>query len=329
MNQYLKLLRMGLTGAVFMVSMVDTTFSAGFERISIPASDSRPALQAIIWTPCAQTAVPVQMGPFSVTAVKNCPVQGNALPLVMISHGQGGSPLGHHDTAIALADAGFTVVSLKHIGDAFDDKSDADRMRIFESRPRDVSAAISYMLGKWHARQQIAADAVGVFGFSRGGYTALALAGAAPSRVASAERFCASWMSLMYPLCRELRFTETGLQAQADPRVRAIVVVDPLNLFDAQGLKQIHVPVQLWASERGGDGVTLAHVEAVKAALPPTTPYRVAKGAGHFAFLASCPDAFKEEEPEICADPKGFNRESWHRDMNLEVVAFLKKQLRR
>lgn len=248
--------------------------AAGFERLTIPATAGQPALQAVVWTPCAQAAVPMQLGPFSVAAVKNCPVEGTALPLVVLSHGQGGSPLGHYDTAMALADAGFVAISIKHAGDAFDDKAGAKSLSIFASRPRDVSAAISFMLTGWHAHPRIAAEAVGVYGFSRGGYTALALAGATPSRAASAERFCGSWTSVVFQLCREIRWSNTPLQAQPDPRVRAVVVADPLNLFDAAGLQKVRIPVQLWASELGGDGVTLAHTEAVKAALPHCRPPR-------------------------------------------------------
>ena len=35
-----------------------------------------------------------------------------SLPLVVMSHGTGGSFLGHFDTAMALADAGFVVVAM-------------------------------------------------------------------------------------------------------------------------------------------------------------------------------------------------------------------------
>lgn len=49
-----------------------------------------------------------------------------------------------------------------------------------------VSRVVTFMLDDWPLRQVIDGDSVGVFGFSRGGYTALALAGAVPSLSASA-----------------------------------------------------------------------------------------------------------------------------------------------
>ena len=47
-------------------------------------------------------------------------------------------------------------------------------------------------------------------------------------------------------MCREIRFSGPELEPQADPRIRAAVEVDPLNLFDDAGLQSVRVPVQLW-----------------------------------------------------------------------------------
>ncbi len=254
---------------------------------------------------------------------------GESLPLIVISHGQGGSYLGHHDTASALADAGFVVVSLNHPGDAFGDDAAAQQLPIFESRPRDVSRVISFMLSTWPHHPQLDPAAVGVFGFSRGGYTALALAGATPSVSDSARRFCGPWWSFVVSLCRQLGDDDAQLRPEPDPRVRAVVVVDPLNLFDAAGIRNVHVPVQLWASELGGDGVALEHVEAIRVALAPPPEFRIARGAGHFAYLAPCPPELKQSAPKLCTDPDGFDRAQWHRNMNAAVVAFFTRHLRR
>lgn len=109
--------------------------------------------------------------------------------------------------------------------------------------------------------------------------------------------------------------------------MRAIVAADPLNLFDAAGLKSVRIPVQLWASELGGDGVELAHIEAVRAALPQPPDYHLAKGAGHFAYIAPCPVELADEAAEICTDPEGFDRVAWHRSMNAAIVAFFRQHL--
>jgi predicted dienelactone hydrolase len=247
--------------------------------------------------------------------------------LVAISHGQGGTRLGHHDTATALADTGFLVVSFTHPGDSFGDDSSASDVGIFESRPADVTRVITHMLERWENRQVIDAQSVGAFGFSRGGYTVLALVGAAPNRAASAERFCGTWRSMLIPICRKLRDDAVALKVRVDPRVRSVVAVDPLNLFGMASFKSVKVPVQLWASEFGGDGVVLAHTQLIQRWLPSPSEYHVARGAGHFAFLAPCSDEMQKQARRLCDDPSGFDRAKWHSSMNRAVAAFFTKTL--
>lgn len=300
---------------------------AGFARIEVPAAADGPKLQAMVWSPCAKGAGPVRIGPYAVAGVADCEVSGRALPLIVISHGKGGSMLGHHDTAIALADAGFVAVALNHSGDSFGDDAATHQLKVFETRPRDVSRLVSFMITGWPQREQLNAQAIGVFGFSRGGYTALALAGAVPSASASAERYCGRWWTIVLPLCRQVKAAGAQLRPSADPRVRAVVAADPLNLFDAPGLQSVRVPVQLWASALGGDGVELAHVEAVKAGLREAPDYHVAAGAGHFAYLAPCSAEMTKAAAEICRDPDGFDRVAWHQQMNAAVISFFRRHL--
>lgn len=308
-------------------TLAESVLAAGFKPLEIPASSGEPAIKAMVWSPCANAPDTSEIGPYIVQAIADCAITDQSLPLVVISHGYGGSLLGHHDTATALADAGFVVLTLNHPGDFYDDDSGAHQLDIFESRPHDVSRAISFMQESWSMRKNLDPDAVGVMGFSRGGTTALILSGAVPSIPASAERFCSEWWSFVHWQCRQLKADEARITPHADPRIRAAVVMDPLNLFDASGLQSAHTPVQLWASENGGDGVEFQHVKAIRTSLPQVRDYRVARGAGHFAYLAPCTPAFKESAPGICEDPEGFDRISWHREMNAAVVDFFKRQL--
>ncbi|CAN5178575.1 dienelactone hydrolase [soil metagenome] len=308
-------------------SICSGALAAGYERAEVPAAGADPAIQAMIWRPCELSPSKVPQGSDVRPGVENCAILGASLPLVVISHGQGGTLMGHHDTAEALADAGFVVVAFNHPGDSLGDDAMAQQLRVFESRPRDASRVISFMLQNWHLRQHLDGKSVGVFGFSRGGYTALALAGAGPNLPASAKRLCGDWWSLLVPLCRQSRSEAAILNPRADPQIHAAVVVDPLNLFNATGVQSVRVPVQLWASEQGGDGVALSHIEAIRSALPQAPEFHVAKGAGHFAYLAPCSPALKESARKICTDPEGFDRPAWHRSMNAAVVTFFKRQL--
>jgi predicted dienelactone hydrolase len=106
------------------------------------------------------------------------------------------------------------------------------------------------------------------------------------------------------------------------------VIADPLAMvFDAEGLKNVTIPIQLWASERGGDGVLPQDVDAARRGLPSPPDYRVQPGSAHFAFLAPCSAQMAKELPEICSDAPGFDRAAFHDKLNAEVPAFFRLHL--
>ena len=101
--------------------------AAGIQSIDVPANSEGPALHGAIWYPCSQAPQPVSIDKTTSSAVKDCSVSGDKLPLVVVSHGRGGSFTGHHDTAETLADAGFAVAAISHPGDTVTDMSSLGR----------------------------------------------------------------------------------------------------------------------------------------------------------------------------------------------------------
>jgi predicted dienelactone hydrolase len=298
--------------------------AAGFGFIQVPADKDGPALRGAVWYPCDAPAVPLAFGPeLTIQATKDCAIKGGPWPLVVVSHGAGGSFLVHHDTAAALADAGFIVASISHPGDNFQDLSRQEELSIFASRPMDMKRLVDFALQRWPER--IDASHIGFFGFSRGGYTGLALAGATPDfRIGM--QWCKTAPDL--PMCVQVRGNALPSQPPVhDARLKAAVIADPLSFFDAAGLKGVTIPVQLWASALGGDGVLPEQVDAVRRGLPSPPDYQVPPGSAHFAFLAPCSPAMAKELPDICSDAPGFDRVAFHADLNAKVTAFFRQHL--
>ena len=79
--------------------------------------------------------------------VKDCPIIGNRLPLVVVSHSRRGTFLAHNDTATALADAGFVVAAINHPGDNARDSSRTDEFSVLDERPADMKRLTDFMLG--------------------------------------------------------------------------------------------------------------------------------------------------------------------------------------
>lgn len=302
--------------------------AAGLRVIEIPGAGDRPAIQAVVWSPCAEAPGSLQAGPFALPATRDCPIAGTNLPLVVISHGHAGSYLGHHDTAEALAEAGFVVAALNHPGDTARDQGRAGDMAIFATRPADIRRLVDYMLDGYVEAAKIDARRIGMFGFSRGGYTALVIAGGRPD-FRHAGLPCPEPQA---PLCTQMRAPQTkpaDLPGPApDPRIRAVVIADPLNAFPGSAaLADVRLPLQLWASETGGQGVEPAQVAALARDLPVKPDFRTVPRAGHFAFLTPCPPALAEQMPVLCRDAPDFDRTAFHRDFNAAVVAFFRQHL--
>ena len=257
--------------------------------------------------------------------VKDCPIEGDKLPLVVISHGRGGSFIGHHDTAETLADAGFIVAAINHPGDTSTDMSRSDDLAAFVERPTDIKRLIDYMLRASPVATKIDPQRIGFFGFSRGGYTGLVLVGANPDwDVVTA--FCGQSTS---HACEQVRRKEFPTQPLThDARIKAAVIADPLTImFSRDSYAAITVPVQLWQSERGGDGVLPHNVEIAEKSLPAPHEYHVVPNSAHFAFLTPCPPAAAKAHPDLCKDAPGFDRVAFHKEFDAEVLAFLRRHL--
>ena len=112
--------------------------AAGFRFIEVPADADGPALRGAMWSACSKTPGDIDLGNIPVPGVKDCPIDGEKLPLVVISHGRGGSFIGHHDIAETLADAGFVAAAINHPGDTASDMSRSSDLSVFIERPTDI-----------------------------------------------------------------------------------------------------------------------------------------------------------------------------------------------
>lgn len=301
------------------------TEAAGIRLIEVSADSEGPAFTGAMWSPCAVPPQAVEVGGMALPGVKDCPILGDMLPLVVISHGRTGSFLGHHDIAETMADAGFIVVAINHPGDTSTDKSRSDDLSAFVDRPTDIKRLIDFMLQASPFASNIDSQRIGFFGFSRGGYTGLVLIGANPDWATVAD-FCGQSTG---HACEQVRRKEFPTQPLThDARIAAAVIADPLTImFSRDSYAGITVPVQLWQSERGGDGVFPHNVEIAEKSLPAPHEYRVVPNSAHFAFLTPCPPEAAKAHPDVCTDATGFDRVEFLKEFDSEVLAFLRKHL--
>ena len=190
-------------------------------------------------------------------------------PLIVFSHGSGGSSWQSIYLMEALASHGFVVVAPNHTGNTVADQIAGTSVPLLDAafdRPRDVSFVIDQMLARSADPQdplhlRIRPWHVGVAGHSFGGYTALASAGG---------------------------FGLLGIEP--DPRVVAIAAIAPAaSFFSDDDLAAIDVPLFLLSGTRDTttpiDPNTIRPWTLVEG--PPV--YRAdIEGATHTAFAEVC-----------------------------------------
>ena len=169
-----------LLGAIILCLTTTLAHAAGIRAIDVPATAEGPALTGAIWYPCSQPPGEVRLGAYTLPGVKDCLLPDGKLPLVVVSHGRTGDFVGHRDTAELLANAGFIVAAINHPGDTVGDLSRTDDLSIYVQRPNDIKRLVDFMLDNSALASSIDRERIGLFGFSRGGYTGLTVIGANP-----------------------------------------------------------------------------------------------------------------------------------------------------
>lgn len=301
--------------------------NAGFQVIEIPDPQGAP-IEVGVWYPTDAPPTAPARGMGNIPVAQGAPLEGQGLPLVVMSHGNGGWFGGHYDTAITLAKAGFVVAALTHTGDNYKDQSRALDMA---NRPRQLHVLIDYMLGNWTQHARLDPKRVGAFGFSSGGFTVLAAAGGEPD-LRRIEAQCAAHPG--HYECQMVKRSPVSAGAPTTPwthdaRIRAVVSAAPAlgYTFKAQSLKALTPPVQLW---RAADDEILPdpfHASAVKAALPASVDYHVVPKARHFDFLTPCDDYARKNLPVLCASDPDFDRAAFHHTFNAAVATFFTTRL--
>lgn len=329
-------------------SAVAVAADAGVRPMTVAGSDPIPVA---LFYPTSAPARALPMGPWTVQAAPGAPADQPLKGLILLSHGTGGSEIGHHQLATGLASAGYLVAALRHPHDDWQDRSLVRSPRYFSERPAQASRVIDAVLADPAWAQRLPTGRIGALGHSAGGFTVLALAGAQslPQRSAQHCRqvqddpgFCALARS---PGAASAASASAGAGAgapadgaagaqapqaigAADPRVRAIVAMAPMAVvLSPESLAALRVPTRLYIA--GQDRVLAGAYHGGYAASRIPGVQRVdVPAAGHFAFMSKPRQALPSAAGDPADDPEGFDREAFQQRLVAEVVAFFDAQLR-
>lgn len=310
----------------------------GWRQFTVPISATNDqVIPVALYYPTQAAPRAIAMGPFTVNVAIQAPPNEKFRGLILVSHGTGGSELGHSSLAEALAKRGYLVAALRHPGDNWQDRSlwSKPPERYFIERPAQVSRVIDALLDDPAWKDRIATDAqgprIGVVGHSAGGYTAIALVGGQADLLRIAEH-CRDNAAADPIFCGMRRQTAQPPQAPSqsvqsiaptiDKRVRAAVALAPFGVaFTASSLAGIQIPTLIYAAELDRWLVPRFHAEWIARNTPRTAFHQVGN-AGHFAFLDPPSIPIPTPDGDAAADPPGFDRRALLAKLQVELPDF-------
>jgi predicted dienelactone hydrolase len=309
-------------------------FAAGVTSVTV--QDAEP-FDTMVWYPIKTAEVPFKVGPFVISASRDATIaDGVRFPVVLLSHGRKGSPRGHRELAAHLARDGFIVVVPTHIGDSSEQAPPRPQRQILIDRPRQARLSLDWILSDQRFSRSIDTTRISAIGFSAGGYTVLALAGARPN-FEQALAYCrahANDQGSCGPVAAGNGNNATNSRtdiaeppAMHDPRLKAIVVMDPLSfLFDASGLVSVRMPMLLFRPADDGYLSSKGNALAL-AAMLPVPPQQIVVSGGHFVFIDPCPPELADTIPMVCKDAPGVDRKAVHGELESAISKFLRENL--
>ncbi|MBW8753635.1 MAG: prolyl oligopeptidase family serine peptidase [Sphingomonadales bacterium] len=329
---------LALAGSAFLVSAQAKPVSpnvganVGVEQVAVPVPGDA-AVPVMVLYPSTSAARPQVLGPFRLDVAMAGEPVARWLPLIVMSHGTGGSALGSVNLAMALAKAGFVVAAVEHPGDNYHDRSRSFTRANFVARAHQISAAIDFLLNTWRHREIIDSARIGMFGHSAGGTTTLIIGGGVLDW-GQVARFCLGnpedWGCKssrgLNPVANRADADAAPIAA-ADPRVRALAVAAPAltHGFAPAGLAKLKLPVQLWVA---GQDAIVPDAGRLTGLMPAKPDRHDVANAGHFSFLVPCSDGLQAAAPEICIDRQGFDRAAFQREFTSAIVRFFQAHLR-
>jgi predicted dienelactone hydrolase len=282
------------------------------------------ALRITVWYPAAAgvAETPLQIGPpgqplFDAgRAAADAPFAPGRHPVILLSHGFGGSARIMAWFGTALARAGDVVIAVDHPGtNGRDPMTMAGGLLVWD-RAVDLRVALDAVAADAQIGPHLDRQRLGVAGFSLGGFAALVGAGARVDldhiirfcRSRAADATCAPQAEApeLTMDAREQALKTPAMAALAKhagddyaiPGVRAVLLMAPggIEALAPASLHTLSTPVTILL----GDADPVAPPASngkLAASLLPHAALKILQGVGHYDFLADCTATGRQQEP--------------------------------
>lgn len=255
----------------------------------------------------------------------DAPLSPGRHPVVLFSHGMGGTDRAQAWLASALAERGVITVSVNHPNSTWGDFDMSEGVAHW-TRAQDMSAALDALVDMPDFSGRLDMSRVMAAGFSYGGWTALSLGGATGNH-AGIVSTCMTYTDM--EACGLLLSDEVNMQgldsetwnaSYADSRVTHVAAIDPGFVW---GLTQSDIASLVPATlviGFGGDGDRMLATDFDRSGLSALLGDRRIERfnpAYHFSAMPVCTEAgeailAEDNDDPVCTDPEGSDREAIH-----------------
>ena len=319
--------------------------------------DDKKELRVMVWYPAVNSAheVPQVIGPPDAPLFEAGSAAPNAdfepllrkLPMIVLSHGSGGSAEQMAWLGTALARSGYIAVAVNHPGNNSHEPVTAEGFVLWWERATDVSDVIDGMLADEEFGPKIDPASIGAAGFSLGGYTVMELAGARTdvSVIYDHCRKNPEWSPCRAPEMKDMKTPPEMLQAVRktsgeslarsadsfrDARVKAVLAIAPGlgEALTAESLRAIRVPVEMVVGNSDPMAPAEENADWIQRNAHGARENMLPGGVAHYTFLDTCTDAGKKTLGTYCSDLAGVDRDKVHAQVGEEAVAFFDRALK-
>lgn len=313
-------------------------------------------LHVTVWYPAAESAVetPQGIGPPDQPLFEAGRAMPHAafapslepLPLILLSHGTGGSAQQLAWLGTELARAGFIAAAVDHPGNNAVTGYTPEGFTLWWERATDLSEVLDGLLADAEFGPHVDKARIGAAGFSLGGYTVLELAGARTD-IAALFDLCRAHpdeTTCHVPEMKDLgtpasileRVRKTSGESLArsadsfrDPRVKAVFAIAPALGFTltAESLHGIRLPVALVVGSADPIAPAVSNADLIRARVRGARE-TLLPNVAHYTFLDTCTAAGKSSLATYCVDPAGVDRDSVHQQVAGMALQFFARALR-
>lgn len=309
----------------------------GISYLSVPATNNSPEFTAQVWYPAIggteQKFGESRIRPGYFAALDAAPIEPDQAPLIVLTHGSGGSADSMAWLAKAFVERGSVVVAADHPASSGGDPERASLLEVW-TQPEDIHRLLDYFLNSSWGKL-IDGTKIAVIGFSLGGASSISLAGG-QLQLERFPEFCASNDD---GACRAFahhfekfddEFYTRANGEFYESRIQAAIAIAPgfTESLTLESVQSLPTPLLIISGGKDQQLPPGTHVYPIRDVLPPHSHYLEIEDAQHFSFLPLCGagaiDVLSETDEEfVCEEFGSKTREEIHSTTVIEIARFL------